>query len=430
MAKSDPTRPVDLLHELLPRSLIRGMARQLGCVQRQREVDAYDLFVAAVLRTPGREDGSIAAIRDRFIRRTGRTIARSAFWSRFSKAFALLVAWCVQHLVSKAETELPKLTGLMASFADVIAADATVVTVHEALSDVWPGTRHPAATKVHTRVRATSGELLRRRITGERVADCDAFGVTWEDAGKLFLLDRGYSSASLWWRIHRVGGFFVTRLPASHKPTIERSLRKHRGRARSLEGKKLWDVLDGLRRTVVEVVCPFRIHVNRYGGKKRGRYERAEFRVVGLWNAKDRRHHVYVTNVPSEWFPAEVLRDVYRLRWEVETFYKTAKSGLGLKGLTTTKRHIVEALIDSALLRASIAMQARKVAARWLPKSRWIGLLRWVKVWREVVDELLTTTRGHASTLTWRRLAHIAMDPNRKRPPTWWRLTDGHAGGT
>ncbi len=53
MARSDPTRPIDLLHEVLPRSLIRSMARQLGCVHRQREVDAYDLFVAAVMRTPG-----------------------------------------------------------------------------------------------------------------------------------------------------------------------------------------------------------------------------------------------------------------------------------------------------------------------------------------------------------------------------------------
>jgi hypothetical protein len=429
MARSDPTRPIDLLHELLPRSLIRGMARQLGCVQRQREVDAYDLFVAAVMRTPGREDGSIAAIRDRFIRQTGRTIARSAFWSRFSRTFALLVAWCVQHLVTRAEAALPKLTGLLAPFRDVIAGDATVVTVHEALADVWAGTRHAAATKVHTRVRATSGELLRRKITGERVADCDAFGVTWEDTGKLFLLDRGYSSASLWWRIHRVGAFFVTRLPASHKPTIERSLRRHRGRARSLAGKELWDVLDGLRRTVVEVVCPFRIHVNRYGDKKRGRYERAEFRVVGLWNARERCHHVYVTNVRPEWIPAEALRDVYRLRWEVETFYKTAKSGLGLKGITTTKRYTVETLIDSALLRASIAMQARRIATRWLPRGRWIGVLRWVKVWREVIDELLVTPGG-ATKLTWRRLAHLAMDPNRKRPPTWWRLTDGCPEGT
>ena len=177
---------------------------------------------------------------------------------------------------------------------------------------------------------------------------------------------------------------------------------------------------------MVEVVCPFRVHVNRYGSNKRGRYERAEFRVVGLWNAKDRRHHVYVTNVPAECFPAEALRDVYRLRWEVETFYKTAKSGLGLKGLTTTKRHIVETLIDSALLRASIAMQARRIAARWLPRGRWMGVLRWVKVWREVIDELLIAP-DRARNLTWRRLAHIAMDPNLKRPPTWWRLTDGYS---
>ena len=426
MARREATSPEDFLHALFPARRLRDQARDLGVVVRQRKVDAYLFFCAVVLSAGGRCCRSIADLGAHLHLRTGIELARSAFWDRFSPAFEALVAWALDRLEHRAGSKVHRATGLLRGFADVVVADATVVAVHPLLKRLWPGTRRtssPAAVKVHTRVRATSGELLSHRITKEAYGDVRAFGVTWADRAKLFLFDMAYSVPAVWRRIDRVGAFFVARLPASHCPIITTVLRRHRGRTRSLVGKSLHEATRGLKRSVVEVKCVFRSRVCAYAGRKRGRIASTPFRVVGLWDTTERSYHFYVTNLPRERLPAESVGELYRLRRQVELFYKTAKGGLGLGELRSTKPHIVRTCISAALIRASVATQAACEVSCFVPKERWIGMVKWTKAWRRALEEILPRRRGwRAPRITWRSLARLAMDPNRTRPPTRWRL--------
>ena len=275
-----------------------------------------------------------------------------------------------------------------------------------------------------------TGELLAHRITSEATADAKVFGVTWSDAGKLFLFDRGYSSASLWWRVHRVGGHFITRLPASYRPKVVSANRTHRGRARALVGRMLWEAVRGLRRKVIDVNCEFRVRVRRYRSS-RGRWQRQTFRVVGIWNDDAKKYHFYVTDLPAARFGGESIAQLYRLRWEVETFYKTAKSGLGLDELPTTKPHIVRTLVRAALIRASLAMQAKCEADKHAQLGRWINPKLWTSVWNlaldPLLDKLLLGLRGKP-ILDWSFLAKMATDDYRNRPPTRWKLLNQSDG--
>lgn len=95
-----------------------------------------------------------------------------------------------------------------------------------------------------------------------------------------------------------------------------------------------------------------------------------------------------------------------------------AKSGMGLDRITSRTPHIVQALLRAALLRTTLAMQAKIQAERHLPKGRWINPLQWVKVWRERIGDLLggwLMGRQAGTGISWERLARLAMDPNRKR---------------
>lgn len=119
---------------------------------------------------------------------------------------------------------------------------------------------------------------------------------------------------------------------------------------------------------------------------------------------------------------------MYRLRWEVETFYKTAKSGLGLNELAFTKPHVIEIFVRAALLRASVAMQAKQAAEGKLPRELWLNPGQWLAVWRQVVEHLiekLLEVRRHRLPWTWTDLAFLATDPNRSRPPMRHVFTTG-----
>jgi hypothetical protein len=135
-----------------------------------------------------------------------------------------------------------------------------------------------------------------------------------------------------------------------------------------------------------------------------------------------------VTNLPVEEFSPELVEQLYRLRWEVETFYRMAKSGFGMNELSTEQPHVVRALVRSALVRTTIAMQARIEAEGFVDTGRWINPTQWIIVWRTVLPDLLREAiqrTGITCHHTWATLARSATDPNRRRPPTRWTLALG-----
>lgn len=416
MAANKTTTLKSFLAAKIDPARLRRDAREVGALRRQRKVDIFEFFQVVVLMVCGRGGQSIAEMRRQLAAGFGVHLVRSGFWKRFTPGFERLISRVLGRLQREAHRNPPKLKGTLRAFRDVIAVDSTVIKVHDSLNKLWRGTRSnsPAAIKLHTMVRALTGELLQHRITAEAYADQRELKVGHWAKARLFLFDRAYRSASSWWRIHRLGGHFVTPLARSFKPLVVSENRKHRGAARRLRGLKLFSGLKGLERKVVDVNCEFTVQVRAYR-KAKGRRFKHTFRVVGLWRPSKRAYMLFVTNLPADRYPPQTIAELYGLRWEVETFYKTGKSGLGLNDLPSRKPHVVRTLIKAALIRSSIAMQARVQAEQKLPSSRWINPLQWVHVWRERIAEILLGE--HIQRLTWDFLARLAVDPNVKRVP-------------
>ncbi len=187
----------------------------------------------------------------------GTHVVRSSFWDRWTESFDRLVEWLLGRLESAAIERPPQPTGLLSMFSDVVATDATVVTLRSQLSGLWPGTRSqaPAAIKVHTQVRALTGEILRHRITGERTYEKQAFGPgQWRELVR-YLMDRGYTDVSLWHTNEQAGAFFLIPLHGRFKPVIAANNRKHR--AGHLVGCPMREALPAMPSKTIEVSCRF-----------------------------------------------------------------------------------------------------------------------------------------------------------------------------
>jgi hypothetical protein len=416
MADKKTTTVAQLLRTLVPEGEVRQRARKLGVFQRKGKVDVYELLLATVLLVCGRSGQSISGLRRGFARWFGVELVRSSFWDRFTEPFEKLVGWLLARLEGAAFLERPKLSGALAHFRDVIAVDSTVIKVHDKLASIWRGTRasRAAAVKIHTFVRATTGALLRHVLTQEAHGDSREFRIGHWAKGVLFLFDRAYSSASLWWRVDRLGGYFVTRLPASYRPVVKAVNRKHRGRARGLVGRPLREAMKGLQRSVVDVICGFQVHTRAYG-TEHGRNFEHDFRVVAIWQPSEKQYVYFVTNLSADTWSPEQIAAYYRLRQQVEVFYKTGKDRLGLDELTSSKAHIVRTLIKAALVRASIAMRAKTEAEPNLPVGRWINPVLWATVWSDALHDLFIGAPARA--VRWAFLARQAADPNVNRVP-------------
>jgi len=133
-------------------------------------------------------------------------MARSAFFDKLTSEFEQLMKWVLDSTLQRDRQREVVLPRRLAGFRDILALDATVVKVDDRLFSLWRGCRGnsaKAAIKVHTVVRAFTGELLRYRITKEAHADAKGIGTGPWMRGALILFDRGYPSPSLWGRIHR-----------------------------------------------------------------------------------------------------------------------------------------------------------------------------------------------------------------------------------
>jgi len=429
VTQAEPTTVEGFLQSLVSQHDVRVAARHVGCIQRQRKIDAYALLLSVVLGVSTRGTQTLASIRRALELKTGIRVVRSAFWDRMTPELESLMDWLLDLLMQKAAAHPPVYQGVLSRFRDVVAVDATVIKVADELRPVWRGTRtnsRPGALKVHTWVRALTGELLKYRITPETYGDNRAFGVSHQDRGVLFLFDRGYSSPTLWHHVHRVGAYFLTPLPTDYDPIILAEHRQHRGRARKLKDQTLRKALKGLSRQVVDVSAAFRVYVRKYRCRT-GHNLRHDFRVVAVRNPETGHYSCYVTNTSKELLPAEYIRNAYRLRWEAETFYKSAKSGSAMNELPSSKPHIVRILVKAALVRTTVAMQARAVASKYLPPSMWINPGQWLTVWNEqlgyTLEQLCRDLRLSDEPI-WARLAYASVDPNYKRVPTRQAFTE------
>jgi hypothetical protein len=417
MASIDPTSPESFLLSVFPERELRRKGRLAGAFQRVRRIDFVALLLVVVFTVCGRGEQTIAEMRRELERRTGVLVARSAFWKRLSPALGKLVQQLLAEVLKESVKSPPELHGFLATFDEVIAVDGSVVQVDDSLADRWKGTGSASAVKVHSHVRPLTGELVWYAITRETRAECHMLKVNDDVHNKLYLLDRGYADGSLWSRIDQRGGFFLTRLKTSFTARIVDVNPGHVGSARKARGMRVLDLGRSRGGRRIDVQCEFTVRIRGYAGKK-GRQEKRRFRVVGVWNSRKKRYHLYVTNVGPDRMTAEQVAATYRLRWDVERFFVCAKSGMGMDQVNSSKAHIVELFIRGALLRSTLAMQAKRIAERHLPATRWINPLLWIRVWRERIGDLLEAhlrRRRPWRTVRWARLAKLAVDPNRKR---------------
>ena len=110
------------------------------------------MFWCVVLGLGAGAERSLAGFRRCYECSTGKSLVPSSFYDRFTPELARMFRAVLAQLMSKLASSDVPYSGVMESFRDVLAADATVVKLHRWLARRFPGTRtnsSPAAVKLH-----------------------------------------------------------------------------------------------------------------------------------------------------------------------------------------------------------------------------------------------------------------------------------------
>lgn len=263
-------------------------------------------------------------------------------------------------------------------FADIVTWDSTLVQVSDSLRKHFKGTRAtPASLKVALGVSLWGLVPMAARIVAGNCHDMK-LGPPLEAfrKGTLLLFDKGFVAYERLQEIEDAGHFFlcpmrlngdaeivkVHRAPAFVKKAMKRfpSL-PETPRARP-QGLMLRDVLP--KEKTVRKNWDLEVLVR--GSAK----SPVRVRLV-IVPGPDGKQRPYLTNLSStEWRPP-ALRELYRLRWQIELVFKELKQHLNLTAMPSKDPYAVQVFAWASL----IALALSRIVADWLaPLRRYAGL--------------------------------------------------------
>ena len=288
---------------------------------------------------------SIADIHRNFVVLTGKNVSRSSFWDRLANKKlldfiekAVLDFSC--HMHAKALSKLSWLS----IFNDILLFDASPVRLPKGLSEKYPGNRKnhsPACFKLSAlfSLRTKSAEWI--HLSPQKHHDSKFLPNLKKMAGSLFLFDLGYFSHSFLNELNQTRVWFVCRLKANSLPIITKIVN---GIAKRHIGKPLTQNIN-FRGSIVEAWGKFNLPDKKS----------VELRLIGFRFPKTKKYRWYVTNLPKTMMLAEWIYPIYRLRWQIELFFKSIKSMLNADQITSENENIALTICYSSILSSLIA---------------------------------------------------------------------------
>jgi len=329
----------------LSAEVVDQLGRDTGQCQRARVVTPLRLAVALITALGVAKVESIADLNRQFNHQNRTRTRYKAFWCRLARAsFPKFMRRVCGRLLSAfaLRTLEPQPGSALSQFEDILIQDGSSFAIRDALAKYWPGRFTkvgPAAVELHVTYSGLQDEVVAVTLTADKESERPYLPAPEELRGKLLLGDRGLGSVRYFRDVRQAGGDFVMRLSRSYNPYVQ---------ACYVDGRYV-ELPEGMR--LAEFIaqhphCAADLDVGFRRGKRLH-----QFRVTVLPN-RERHPTLLCTTLDRQRFPAELVGQLYRFRWQIELCFKEWKSYANLHRFNTGNEHIAEGLIWASLCAA------------------------------------------------------------------------------
>jgi len=314
---------------------------------RQSEVEGRWLDAAAIYRDIGGPETGMTSIRD-----MGR---------KMLPVMQRMLRRRVKQLAAEAKTV--ELRGRLEAFHDVLIPDGCAFKLASVLSGISPGTGQPAELKLHAVYSVKARTALEATPTAGSVHDSDGFWPTWQP-GALYIWDLGYQSVERFVEGALAGAHLLQRLKDNHNPEIvasygptgaRRVIRDADGRSVRLEEALAAGLVHGREQLDLDVKL-----VDRTRKLVDGEHPTVIARVVCVPTEGEDRY--YLTTLPRSTFTPCDIAELYRIRWEVELFFRNWKGGVRMDHVHRLRNPTSLAVAVTASMLAALLSRDLQVA--------------------------------------------------------------------
>jgi hypothetical protein len=370
---------IPALKKMLPARSLGVVARSISFIRRLRQVRASVFVWAVVMSRFGHGLPGFEQARQWYRRLSGKTLAPRPFHLRFKsetavtlfeKAFARAVQPWLDHPRKPSHP-------LARRFPDIVAWDSTPIQLADALRPFYKGTRHmKAALKVVLAVSVYGLLPLYAIMVPCNTQDMSLFP-PWNAfrRGTLFLFDKGFASYNRIKELVDSGHHFLCPMRLDGNPVVigvhhapGRVRKALRGQPR---GVPLRELLAKNKR--IHQSWDLEVRLIPWGQALSSAKHRWIYARLVIVPGPRGTQRPYLTSLSvSQWSP-KALRELYRLRWQVELVFKELKQHLSLEAMPSKDPHAVKVFAWASLIALALSRTVTSVLG---PNLARVGLER------------------------------------------------------
>ena len=316
-----------------------ALGKQSGFMKRRRHVTPQKFCMALVSALGAGKTNSIADVHRQFNHMHSTAIKLKPFHKQLVKMAA---PEFMREVFEKAlALHLPDMFAIRDKYQDIfkriILQDGTSFAVHDDLMLHFPGRfneNSPAAVELHVTYDVFKGQPDCVNLTEDTAPERDYLPLPASLSGCLFMADAGYFSKSYIQKLQEACAYYILRMSNSINPMAVCP------KTQQVKPLKTWlKELPSTGELDLDVQWP----------------NGPVYRCVAFAALDHKKRNVLVcTNLDREQFPAAVVGDFYRVRWQIELLFKEWKSMNNLNKFDTGHATIVETLIWGSLLAATL----------------------------------------------------------------------------
>jgi hypothetical protein len=403
--KPEYDKLIPALKNLLPVEPLDALGRAVAFIRRLREIRASAFVWCVVLSRFGSGRPGFEQARQWYTRLANIQLWPRPFQMRFKQRSAVALferafAQAVEPWRNAADRRPRHFLGRR--FCDIVAVDSTWMQVADELRPIFKGTIGGiAALKVLLSVSLFGLVPVAAQIVAGNCQDMSLFpSLDLFRPDTLLLFDKGFVAYDRLHQLQQASLKYLCPMRLNGNPLVVGACSApsyvRKALKRSPQGVRLRDLLPKSRKLSRSWDLEVVLQPKAVDSAKSPVCSR-----LVIVPGRKREQHPYLTNLPAvEWKPA-VLRELYRLRWQIELVFKELKQNLNLETLPSKDRYSVQIFAWASL----IALALSRTVAAWLcPLRRIIGLSSAIRP--------MIITRALRATI--RLLAHAMVVPLRQ----------------
>jgi hypothetical protein len=317
-------------------STLDDLARQTGCVRRQRKFSGMSLLRALVLtllQHPAAKNRDYRAMAAKL----GVQVTEDAVANRFTERLVRFLEEGLKQAVAQALAAKRAPGALLRKFTDVRIGDSTTILLPNELAERFPGCGGTgkacqAALKIQVLWSLTTGQLLEWLLEPGRASDAvSAMAAVVPPRRSLSIFDLGYFSLERFRRLGEAGAYWISRFQhptkvfdaAGKRLPLLRFLRKF-GKHGLVDLSLVLGEKERLTCRLLAVRVPAEVAARRRQqirekARDHGREPSQEYLHLQEWT-------IFVTNCAPELLTWKEVVVLYRARWQIELLFKLWKS--------------------------------------------------------------------------------------------------------